>query len=104
MNNKGKFDDIHGEIFSIRIKNNVPISQFNHLINNIKRHIDRCHKDEHDEYYYEILDIYHDLIDISNQKTKAGNVKKIVFNKLYDNVHNKFLLKESKIKLDVSQK
>lgn len=104
MNNKFKFDDIHNELYNIKFNGCISIKRFNNLVTNIKGYIDRCSKDDQDEYYYDILDIYHDLNNLSGQITKKGHVKKVMFNLLYDKIHNKFLLKESKIKLDVSQK
>jgi hypothetical protein len=104
MNNKFKFDDIYNELYNIKCHGCVPIIQYKNLVNNIKGYIDRCSNDNHNDYYYDILDIYHDLIELSKHTTTKGHVKKVLFNKLYDKVHNKFLLKESKIKLDVSQK
>jgi hypothetical protein len=89
MNNKIKYDDILNDLFQMKCKDRVPIIQFRYLINNIKRYLDICNTDNKDDYYIYIYDIYHNLLEISTQTTTKGNVKKIVFNHLYNNIMNK---------------
>jgi hypothetical protein len=93
-NNKRKFNDLYYEIYNIRYhKKTVPIRQFKNLIEKIKLHLDRCYKDEHDEHYYDILDLHHDLIELSKSVTKKGSIQKIPFNHIYDKINTKYIIK-----------
>ena len=97
MNNFNKFEDIHSELYNLYSKDRIPKIQFKNLITNIKRYIDRCVKEEHDEYYYDILDTYNDLEDILTKTTSKGTIKKILFNNIFKDVHNRYNIKKTRI-------